>query len=385
MPAISAPAAGPAVSKPRYEVPPEGCPVAATPNELLLDTFEKLTTSKDLLSLSEVSPHWYGLVHRSELMGNQVGRAQLPNLTPRGQRAAQAQLLEGGYRQVQSMLPEFSNAIFSPNGRQLIGFHGLSNTVHLRTVSEANGPISRHVLEGSVSALAFTPDSRGFVSARYDGKLERYDLDGGLLASRDLPAQAAGLSITPGGQLVVGLRDGKTLLLQSIEDPSPVQLPGSEICWSLQTSPDGRFAAGAHFNTVSLFDLTRPGAAPRVIANPGGAGQVQTMDFSPDGKTLALAWRGRLVQLIDVSDGAVRTVGAQAPHAARFAPTGELLLGFQGTPQRTETWSLEGEVPELKATLPGVGLSELSPSGAYHLGKTGQSWWVNDFTKPQPW
>jgi WD40 repeat protein len=112
---------------------------------------------------------------------------------------------------------------------------------------------------------------------------------------------------------------------------------------SLDFAPDGRsLAIGTQRGQVVLFDVATR-AQLRVLA--AQAGPVQAVALSPDGRTLAAGGAGHTVRLFDVATGAER-VPASAAHAASvdaldFSRTGDTLLSA-GADASVRHWDRAG-------------------------------------------
>lgn len=94
---------------------------------------------------------------------------------------------------------------------------------------------------------------------------------------------------------------------------------------ALAVGPKGRLlAAGGDASQLILYDLKK--RRTRWISSARGA--VTALAFSPDGKRLAIGWRGKRVDLVAVKSGRVlRRIGPLKgwPRSLAFSPNGKLL------------------------------------------------------------
>jgi len=137
---------------------------------------------------------------------------------------------------------------------------------------------------------------------------------------------------------------------------------------SVAFSPDGKtLATGTRNGTVQLWDA----ATGRLIGTPfiGGTGDVWSMAFSPDGNTLAIGGFDGMVRLWDVTihqpDGAPITTHTSGIDAMAFSPDGKTLAtsSFGGT---VRLWDVATHKP-IGAPFAGhggtVGVVAFSPGG----------------------
>jgi len=160
------------------------------------------------------------------------------------------------------------------------------------------------------------------------------------------------IALSPDGTLLATGADNGTVRLWGLTRPghplllaAPLSLPGPVS--SLALSPDGRFLAVSAGGTVSLWnvgDQGRPALAGRIPAVPGAA--MNTVAYSPDGRTLATADASGRVYLWDTADprhpsrrGAPLEAGTGQIAAVAFSP-GAGILAAGGANGHVRLWDL---------------------------------------------
>ncbi|WP_433173401.1 WD40 repeat domain-containing serine/threonine protein kinase [Actinoallomurus sp. CA-150999] len=113
--------------------------------------------------------------------------------------------------------------------------------------------------------------------------------------------------------------------------PTAVILPSSEVAVSdLAFSPDGRLLQGAGFSSIVRWDLSTAQATSREIEDTKTFRR--PMVLSPDGKTLATGGEDGAVHLRDVASGRVRKsfTKVRSVQALEFSPDGRSLAVSDG-------------------------------------------------------
>jgi WD40 repeat protein len=225
---------------------------------------------------------------------------------------------------------------FSPDGRTIASCSGdfsvwLWDVSH-DDASESPQPIYLHHDSPRV-ALAFSADGRYFVSAG-EGSVAVWSCQAGVfepLIERTGPT-ARCLAFSPDSKtLALGGDDGVIRLWDTRGwRERAVLRTHTDAVRSVAFSPDGRrLVSCGQDRRVMVWDAIR-GAAIRQIGHAGPC-PAQLADYSPDGKTIAIAQLGSApseVELVDPETGAVRTkLGEQegAILAMAFSPHGSML------------------------------------------------------------
>ena len=258
----------------------------------------------------------------------------------------------------------------SPDRRLLVAA-GADGTLRLWNVATPGHPLAVATLAPADKALplytaAFSPDGR-VIAAAGAGKVVRLWAVSGSGSAVPLGRPLAGPTYTvysitfsrDGRLLAAGSADGR-VRLWDVADPSrprpvgrPLRVPGAAgavaYVESVAFSPDGRtLAAGTSVKTVWLWNVSRPAAPARFHGMPltGPAAMVSGVAFSPSGKTLAASSEDNKVWLWSVhasrhsasADGTLAGATDWA-NAVAFSPDGRSLA--EGTSDASVlVWSL---------------------------------------------
>jgi WD40 repeat protein len=200
---------------------------------------------------------------------------------------------------------------FSPDGKQAISGSGIrqkrnpDNSVRLWDLEGQTcfAPLAGH--ESAVTAVAFDPKGKTFLSGDRDGMLFFWDAESckridAVQAHDRLTVKA--LAYRPDGTQALSGGGGGKLLLWDVAKRSVVKtLEGhtKEIS-GVSASPDGKHAASASFDgTIRIWELQT--GQCRVIA--GHEGSVHCIGYSPDGKRLLSGGHDKVVRLWNAGSG----------------------------------------------------------------------------------
>ena len=235
---------------------------------------------------------------------------------------------------------------FSPDGKTLASGSPVG-TVSLWDVSTAE---RRHILHGHttlVNSISFSPDSKSLASVSHQDSIvniwdvmtgeRRQELTGytGSVESMSFSPDSETLATVGEGKSFIDMWDVSTgVLRQTLGHTRRIR--------SISFSPDGKtLASAADDNFVLLWDVSTgalrqtltTGAAP--LTTTAAWAWVNTVSFSPDGKTLASADTSKgqstsNIRLWDVMTGKLRytlTTTAAWRTKVSFSPDGKTLAG----------------------------------------------------------
>jgi WD40 repeat protein len=228
------------------------------------------------------------------------------------------------------------------------------------TVQSAPGFSRREVLRLAVPSVVVIGTAAWWVPEALALAGARSSQAANLLGGTPSNAQSIGQSVyvnsvafSPDGRTLAAGTTGGTVLLWDVADPaSPAALPpplsGQDGVGPVAFSPDGRtlasgsdgsgFGEGPAVGNIQLWDVTHPAnpasLGPAVIAS----GEVSSLAFSPDGRTLASGSDGTYtnygastIQLWDVTDPTRPAALGQSStdalgfHSLAFSPRGHTL------------------------------------------------------------
>ncbi len=198
--------------------------------------------------------------------------------------------------------------------------------------------------KGGVSCVTFSSDGTQFVSAGHDSVVRIWDTSTGKL-DKELLGHESGVYnavFLEDGRLATSSRD-KTIRIWDIESGSQVAVLEGHVdrIWALATHGD-LLASGGEDRLIRLWDL-KTNETIKVFV--GHADLVQSLAFSPDGRTLASGSGDKTVMLWDVATGESKTTLKGHDYrvwSVQFHPTRSLLAS---TSYRLKTWRGEERQP----------------------------------------
>lgn len=232
----------------------------------------------------------------------------------------------GGYVSGCALSPDGATAAFALGDGNLVLFHPASGETEIVAVH-------------SGAALSLVAVPQGFVTGGDDGRVVLTRPGGQRQELASFPGQwIEHVAASRDGAVIAAAR-GKAVVLFDGQTLAPHVLPDlPATIGGLAVSPDGRAAAAAHNNGVTVYAPPRPGVPGNAFDGPGSN---LTLVFSADGSKMACATQDKSVRVYDLDQAAGYLLEGY-PAKVRclsFSPDGNML--WTGGEQAFVGWPVD--------------------------------------------
>jgi WD40 repeat protein len=223
--------------------------------------------------------------------------------------------------------------------------------------------------DSPVQVLAYTPDGAMLVSGHEDGSLLRRDRAGAALAAFDGHEGAiVAMAVSPDGARIATIGADKRTRIQSADGSSVWTIPESlSLANSVDFSPDGETLAEAYWEKLEFWPMADPSAG--ATKAEGLEPSIRLARYAPDGSALAVALANTglaqpAILHLDPQDGAVlRSVTPPMPvEALVYAPDASRYA--TATTAGVQIWTAEGAAPEQTLAVSDIRAMAFGPDGS---------------------
>ncbi len=223
--------------------------------------------------------------------------------------------------------------------------------------------------ESPVHVLAYAPDGAMLISGHGDGTLLRRDTAGAAIATLNGHEGAiVGIAVSPDGARIATIGEDKRTRIQSADGSSVWTVPESlSLANSIDFSPDGETLAEVYWEKLEFWPMSDPSAG--ATRAQGLEPSIRLARYAPDGSSLAVALANTglaqpAILHLDPQDGTVlRSVTPPMPiEALVYAPDGSHYA--TATTAGVQIWTAEGATPEHTLDITDVRAMAFGPDGS---------------------
>jgi WD40 repeat protein len=236
---------------------------------------------------------------------------------------------------------------FSPDVRIIASSE--ASTIYLSNVTTGQ-EINRFFTDyGDIDAIAFSPDGTTLAVANQDKSIALLDVKTGQIIGQPLLGHkgiVTSISFSPDGNKLASVSYDDAIILWDVDSHLPIDSPLSEKAWIAAFSPNGKFLATSGGTTIILWDLSKH--PPLGQSLTGHENSVNSLTFSPDGKTLASGSQDATIRFWDVTTGTqidqLFPEQNEPIYSIAFSPDGKILASVN-TDYTISLWDISTSQP----------------------------------------
>ncbi len=187
---------------------------------------------------------------------------------------------------------------FSPDGKKIVAGYAdskirLWDPINGKELTQKSYQFKGHT--GSTNSISFSPDGKDIASASDDGNIKLWDIQGNELQTFKIGFPVKSIGFSSDGKRIISGGDETVVRLWSLESPNRVLSTGDQEINSSSFNPAGTaIVSGSSDGTIKLWNLGRlesPQSYPENYSkgNPKAKPNSAIVSFSPDGKTIVYA------------------------------------------------------------------------------------------------
>jgi WD40 repeat protein len=237
------------------------------------------------------------------------------------------------------------DASISQNGEQIASVSS-RNTVKLWKAGSQEKPVTLAGHTAEVLSVSFSPNNKILASASYDRTIKLWDATKGkeIITLKGHSASVNSVRFSPDGKIIASASDDKTVKLWDAKTGKVIKTLERHTNWvnSVSFSPDGKTIASASSDgKIILWDVgtgsytEHQEPARETNTDPSNKEKnkppaINSVSFSPDGKTLAFATDEEVVKILDISSNKILFTTPRRHkgkvNSVNFSPDGKTIV-----------------------------------------------------------